>query len=143
MRRENAMLETVESTTLLCLFNNDDSASATVHDLLALGLDESSVAVVGNAHTELTGKTPSDTLANTLVLDGSLSRIMDGLDEGGTIVAVQTTDSLSGQVDAIFRRHSAVPVDEKTIDTDHFRQDPRLMYEEPNRLDMIESEENA
>jgi len=137
------MLETVESTTLLCLFNNDDSASATVHDLLALGLDESSVAVVGNAHTELTGKTPSDTLANTLVLDGSLSRIMDGLDEGGTIVAVQTTDSLSGQVDAIFRRHSAVPVDEKTIDTDHFRQDPRLMYEEPNRLDMIESEENA
>lgn len=125
------MLETVESTTLLCLFFNDASASAAVHDLLALGLDESDVAVVGDAHTELSGKVPTETLAHTLVPDAALSHIMDGLDDGGTIVAVHTTDSLTGPVDDIFRRYSAdildgnPALDEKIVNPNQFRHDSR------------------
>jgi hypothetical protein len=127
------MLEIIPGTTLICLFTNDASAAAAVHDLLALRLNESDIAVVGDARTELTGKVLTDTLSNTFIPDESLAHLTEGLADGGTIVVVRATGSLAEEVDAIFRRHSAT-------ETHHFSHDPGNTFEEPNRLDMIESQ---
>ncbi|SFS04867.1 hypothetical protein SAMN05421771_0991 [Granulicella pectinivorans] len=143
------MIQTVEQTTLLCLFRDDASASGTVHDLLELGVDESSIAVVGDARTALTGKISTETLAGIRVPDADLPHIMDGIVNGGTVVAVETTEPMTEQVDEIFRRHHpAISIEETTEVPEPapsgFHPEPHVeILEEKNRLDMIESEENA
>jgi hypothetical protein len=132
----------IEPTTLLCLFSDDASASHTVHDLLELGVDESRIAVVGDAHTTLTGRISTETLAGIRIPDADLPHIMDGIVNGGTVVAVETTEPMTGQIDEIFRRnHPAIYLEETPSG---FHPDPHAeVLAEPNRLDMIESEENS
>jgi hypothetical protein len=137
------MIQTVESTTLLCLFQDDASAYETVHELLELGVDESSIAVVGDAHTELSGRISTETLEGIRVPDADMPHIMDGIVNGGTVVAVETTEPMTGPIDEIFRRnHPAIYIEETT--PTGFHPDPHAeVLAESNRLDMVESEETA
>jgi hypothetical protein len=141
------MPEVLERTTLLCLFRDDRSAAAAVHDLLGLGLTEAEIAVVGDARTELTGEIPTATLASIRIPSADLPRIMDGLHDGGTLVAVQAAASFAEPVERAFAKHSATLVDETVVQTPleigHFTHSSsaELHLAEPNRLDMIESEE--
>jgi hypothetical protein len=141
------MPEVLERTTLLSLFRDDRSAAAAVHDLLALGLTEAEIAVVGDAHTELTGEVPTATLASIRIPSADLPRIMDGLHDGGTLVAVQAAPSFAAPVDRVFATHSATLVGEPIVETPleigHFTHPAtgELHLAETNRLDMIESEE--
>lgn len=139
------MPEALERTTLLCLFRDDQAAAAAVHDLLALGLTEAEIAVVGDAHTELAGEVTTATLASIRIPEADLPGLMDGLHEGGTIVAVQASLSFTEAVEQIFAAHRAALADGKTLEIGHFTNpaSAELHLAEPNRLDMIESEETA
>jgi len=135
---------TFAPTTSICLFHNLDHAQAAVADLRGLGLSEHEIAVVGDGRTELTGETSAETLQSMRVPDNDLAMLMDGLRDGGTIVAVRADEQMSEQIEAVFARHRADVVNETVIHTNapvtgRFvrPQDPAVTLE-PNRLDDAE-----
>ena len=138
---------------MICMFHSGESAQAAVVDLLALGLSESEIAVVGDARTELTGSTPTSTLQAMRVPEGDISMLIDGLRDGGTVVAVMAPEVLADRIEDIFQDHSAAKVTERVIETNaaypeetnHFVNPERLHLDTTahNRLDSFESESES
>jgi hypothetical protein len=130
--------------TSICLFHHLDRAQAAVSDLRELGLSEHEIAVVGDGRTELTGETAAETLQSMRVPDQDMAMLMDGLRDGGTIVAVRADEKLSEQIEAVFARHRAQVVDETVIHTNEpaagqfARPEDTAVTLEPNRLDDAE-----
>ena len=140
------MAEDFPPTTMICMFHTSDLAQASVRDLLELGLSETEIAVVGDARTEITGSTPTSTLQAMRVPEGDMSMLMDGLRDGGTIVAVMAPELLTSRIEDIFKKHSADKVDEKVIETnttDHFSNESSFNTVETNRLDSENAEDTT
>ena len=105
------MSQQKDSTTLVCLFHDQDRAQATISDLRKAGIDESSITIIGGPNT------PSDTLekselASLGMPDKDYDHLRHGLRDGGYVVAVVAGTKQSDVVEDIFERHSAHKIDE-------------------------------
>jgi hypothetical protein len=136
---------TFPATTAICLFHTPSRAQRAVQQLLDLGIPHTDIAVVGDAPSELLG-TPTATLQSMRIPDEDIEVLMEGLEDGGAIVAVRSSAEFSERIDRIFKQQSAEMVDKKEFETnaepaalptDHFV-NPRSVHfdtSEPNRLD--------
>ncbi|RXH57673.1 hypothetical protein [Granulicella sibirica] len=128
------MAEDFTTTTMICMFHSAESAQAAVVDLLALGLSESEIAVVGDARTELTGSTPTSTLQAMRVPEGDISMLIDGLRDGGTVVAVMAPEVLADRIEDIFQDQSAAKVTERVIETNAAYPEVTGQFVNPEKL---------
>ncbi len=139
---------TFPATTAICLFHTPSRAERAVQDLLSLGIPQMDIAIVGDVPSELAGSSTA-TLQSMRVPEDDIALLLDGLKDGGAIVAVRSSAEFSDRIDRIFKRQSAEVVDEThfetnadpvspaSIPTDHFANPAALRYDtsEPNRLD--------
>lgn len=100
-----------DSTTLVCLFHNQDHAQAAISDLHQAGIAQSSISVVGgpNAPADALDKSK---LASLGMPDKDYNHLRDGVRDGGVVVAVADVTDESDAVEDIFEKHSAHQIDE-------------------------------
>lgn len=110
------MSATNDTTTLVCLFHHQNQAEAVLKDLLGAGVPEASISVVGDNDAQTTGRSTLQTLG---VPERDLKHLMDGVTDGGTIVAVSAISDHVDTVEKIFGKHQASKIDEtETRDND-------------------------
>lgn len=100
-----------DSTTLVCLFHNQDHAQAAVTDLRRAGIAQSSISVIGGPNTPADALDKSK-LASLGMPDKDYNHLRDGLRDGGIVVAVADATGESDAVEGIFEKHSAHQIDE-------------------------------
>ena len=109
------MQNTVEQTTMICLFHETGQAEAAVRDLVAAGVPQNTIGVMDK----------SANAANPAALDkwGVPERdkhtIIDGISRGGTVIALSAQGPLADKVQAIFERHQAGKIDETASAPSH------------------------
>ena len=111
------MASNTEHTTLVCLFHHTDRAERTVQELLEIGIPQSSITLLGHARETADIDTRTATLESINVPEGDRQRLMQGLRDGGSIVAVAAPPGSSDEIEEIFRRYSADKIDEKVMTT--------------------------
>ncbi len=112
------MSTTNEKTTLVCLFHTAQYAEAAVQDLLEAGIDRSEIFVIGGPKhlgTASEGSEIGHDLGRFHLPKSDVDMLTDGLDNGGTLVAVEPSENAAGIVESIFQKHQATQVDEKTV----------------------------
>ena len=101
------------TTTLVCLFHQDGHARAALDDLQRAGVDPSSI-------TTLSGKTEGNSVLSTLETMGvpqrDLKHLQDGVEGGGTLIAVSAISDHVTVVERIFGNHQATKIDEAVRD---------------------------
>lgn len=98
-----------ESTTLVCLFHHEDQAKAALEDLYQAGLPQSAVSVIGSGAYQASGGATLQTLG---VPARDLDHLQEGIQQGGSIIAVSTTSQYVEAVERIFGEHHATKIDE-------------------------------
>ncbi len=97
------------TTTLLCLFHHDAAAESALSDLGKLGVEKSAIQI-------LVRKTPNQEVSARLrdlgVPQRDMSHLIQGLEDGGTIVVVSTPANHVVGVERIFGEHKADKIDE-------------------------------
>lgn len=109
------MASTPEHDTLICLFHHTDRAERTVQELLELGIPESAITLIGRARRTADIDTGSASLDTISIPDADRKRFQDGLNAGGSVVAVSADSSMAGKIEGIFKEHSADKIDEKLL----------------------------
>ena len=105
------MSQQKDSTTLVCLFHDEERAQATINDLRKAGIAQSSIKVIGGPNA------PSDALEKSELAalgmpDKDYDHLKQGLRDGGFVVAVSAGSKQSDVVEDIFEKHSAHKIDE-------------------------------
>ncbi len=103
------MTSSNDSTTLICLFHHDGQARAALEDLYATGIPRSAVSVIGGESSRGAATSGLQTLG---IPERDLKHLRDGIEEGGTVVAVSATSAYVEAVEEIFERHQATKIDE-------------------------------
>ena len=102
------MKSTTEQTTMICLFHEPSQADAAVRELVAAGVQSNSIGIMSR----------KDSAANPAAMDkwgvpqSDRQMLADGINEGGTVIALTAPEELAGRVQDIFERHEADKVDE-------------------------------
>lgn len=111
------MASTPEHDTLICLFHHTDRAERTVQELLEIGIPENAITLIGRARMTADIDSGNASLDTINVPDADRKRLRDGLQAGGSIVAVSADSSMAGQIEEIFKEYSADKIDEKVLST--------------------------
>ncbi len=111
------MANTPEHNILICLFHHTDRAERTVQELLEIGIPESAITLLGRARKTSDIETGTASLDMINVPDADRQRLSDGLNAGGSIVAVSADGSMAGKIEAIFKEYSADKIDEQVMST--------------------------
>lgn len=98
-------------TTLVCLFHHQDQAQTAIKDLLSAGVPQSSISLIGNAGSQRT-ELGNSSLTELEVPERDQKHLMEGVRNGGVIVAVAATSDHLVEVESVFRKHSAKKIDE-------------------------------
>ncbi|AXC16017.1 hypothetical protein ACPOL_6807 (plasmid) [Acidisarcina polymorpha] len=111
------MAEFSEQTILVCLFHDNENARAAVRDLIEAGVPQSAISVMGGATARNEGSAATNQIffAELKVPESDVRMLTTGLNHGGTVVGVKAGESLSGKIEAVFRKHAASQVDEKVV----------------------------
>ena len=102
------MKSTSEQTTMICLFHEPSQADAAVRDLVAAGVPRNSIGVMSK----------TGTAANPAAMDkwgvpqSDRQMLADGINDGGTVIALTAPEELADKVQDIFERHEADKVNE-------------------------------
>jgi uncharacterized protein (TIGR02271 family) len=107
-------------TTLVCLFHHQDQAQAALHDLTGAGIPQSSISLI-NASGSTPGQYAGSSLEELGVPDRDRRHLMDGVRDGGVIVAIAAISDHVSKVEEIFGRHKATKIDEAVT---HERETP-------------------
>ena len=104
-----------DTTTLVCLFHHEDVAQAALKDLMDAGIPADSVSMIDNdgPREENSGAT----LEQLGVPARDQQHLLDGVGDGGVIVAVSAMTAHQDTVEGIFKKHSATKIDEMDRDT--------------------------
>ena len=97
-----------QETTMICLFHEKSQADAAVRDLTAAGIPKQSIGLMGKSES---AANPS-AMEKWGVPERDQRLLVDGINQGGTVVAVTAQDGLADKVQDIFERHHAGQVDE-------------------------------
>ncbi len=100
-----------DRTTLVCLFNDQDRAQATLSDLAQSSIPESAITVVGGSEAS-TDAFEKSALSSMEMPDKDYDHLRDGLHRGGIVVAVAASAEQADEVERIFKKHSANQIDE-------------------------------
>ena len=100
-----------DTTTLVCLFHNEEHAHAAVADLRHAGLSESDITIIGGAGAPVDALDKSE-LSSLGMPDRDYDHLKNGIREGGTVVAVSSATEHAGTVESIFSKHSAEKIDD-------------------------------
>ena len=103
------MTSSNDSTTLVCLFHHDGQARAALEDLYGAGIPKSLISVIGSGSSQDSGSATLETLG---IPERDVKHLRDGIEDGGTIVAVSATSKYVDAVEDIFGRHQATKIDE-------------------------------
>lgn len=111
------MASNTEHTTLVCLFHHTDRAERTVQELLEIGIPQSAITLIGKVRTTADIDAGNATLDTLLIPEADRPRLMQGLRNDGSIVAVSAAPGTSSKIEDVFERYSADKIDEKVMTT--------------------------
>lgn len=111
------MASNTEHTTLVCLFHHTDRAERTVQELLEIGIPQSAITLIGKVRTTADIDAHTATLDTLMIPEADRPRLMQGLRNDGSIVAVSAAPGTSAQIEGVFERYSADKIDEKVVTT--------------------------
>ena len=98
-------------TTLVCLFHHQDQARAAIHDLSGAGIPQTSISLI-----DASGSTPDQYAGSSLeelgVPERDRRHLLEGVKDGGVIVAIAAIADHVSKVEAIFGHHKATKIDE-------------------------------
>ena len=109
------MSQSTDRTTLVGLFHTQEQTTKALNDLQSAGIPQSSIELLGSTSQS---SVPEQSLAHlkTLNLPASdLQMLSEGLKSGGTLIIVRAEHAHAGQAEAIFERHHANQVDERSV----------------------------
>lgn len=100
-------------TTLICLFHHRDEADSARKDILRVNVPEQSVTLIASdgSHPDALA-----TLSDLGLPSRDLHHLLNGLEHGGVVLAVDSVSHLVEKVEAIFRAHEADPVNKEVLD---------------------------
>ncbi len=107
---------TKDLSTLICLFHHQDQAQAALEDVLKLGIPEANVTMIGGPGSQISAS--KSTLTELNVPEKDVQHLLDGIGDGGAVLAVSAISEHAEQVEAIFEKHKAGKIDEATIADD-------------------------
>lgn len=99
-------------TTLICLFHQPSEADSAMEDILRANVPEQSVTLIGRdaSHPDALAK-----LSELGLPSRDLHHLLNGMEHGGVVVAVDSVSHLVEKVEAIFRAHAADPISEARL----------------------------
>ena len=103
-------------STLICLFHHQDQAQAALEDVLKLGIPEANVTLIGSKGSTIAASKSTLTELNVPAKD--VQHLLDGIADGGAVLAVSAISDHADQVEAIFANHKAGKIDEATVADD-------------------------
>lgn len=106
------MTSTNDRTTLVCLFHHDDQARAALNELYEAGIPQSSISVIGGQALQGAGRSGTSELDTLDIPARDMEHLRDGIQSGGSIVAVSAISDEVGTVERVFGRHDATKIDE-------------------------------
>ena len=106
---------TEDLTTLVCLFHHQDQAHAAVHDITAAGIPQSAITLIRSHSSSVDAATASLTELGIPARDRN--HLLDGIKDGGIVVAVAAISGQVSKVEAVFGRHHATKIDEAVAQT--------------------------
>ncbi len=115
------MTLTNSGTTLVCLFHHNDQARAALEDLQRAGVPDSSISMIGQTDAQSSG---SSALEDLGIPARDLNHLRDGIEDGGTIIAVSAIAEHIDTVERIFGKHRATKIDEAATPEDDLRGAP-------------------
>ncbi len=107
------MSPTSNTTTLVCLFHHDDQARAALNDLEQAGIPRSALTTITKSGNQ---NATFSSLESTGIPDRDLKHLQEGVNDGGTVIAVSAIANHVGTVERIFSNHSATKIDETVAD---------------------------
>ncbi|WP_263385765.1 YsnF/AvaK domain-containing protein [Granulicella arctica] len=100
-------------TTLLCLFHHSNQADAALTDLLKAGVPQGSISRIDNHGSE---EIAASSLKELGIPARDEQHLLEGLRNGGIIVAVKAVTSHVSAVEHVFGDHKAGKIDEAVVD---------------------------
>lgn len=114
------MSTTNEKVVLVCLFHDNAPAQAAVQDLVQAGIPRAEIFELGGPDrvgTAAEGSEIGADIGRFNLPQRDIDILTEGVDAGGTLVAVETSEDQSNVVQSIFERHQATQVDEKSMNS--------------------------
>ena len=103
-----------ENTTLICLFHSSNHAETTIKQLHQAGIAPSAIVTLGGDRTE-DSQAHLAALKQMGVPERDLQHLHKGLDDGGSILAVQAVSEHVDTVQRIFAENKAEKIDEVAL----------------------------
>ncbi len=107
---------TQDLSTLICLFHHQDQAQAALEDILKAGIPEANVTLIGTPGSTIAAS--RSTLVELNVPEKDVQHLLDGINDGGAVLAVSAISDHARKVEAIFEQHKAGKIDEATVADD-------------------------
>ena len=107
---------TKDLSTLICLFHHQDQAQAALEDILKMGIPEANVTLIGGHGSQIAASKSTLTELNVPAKD--VQHLLDGINDGGAVLAVSAISEHADRVEAIFENHKAGKIDEATVADD-------------------------
>lgn len=107
---------TQDLSTLICLFHHQDQAQAALEDILKIGIPEANVTLIGGKGSQISAS--KSTLTELNVPQNDVQHLLDGIQDGGAVLAVSAISDHADKVEAIFADHKAGKIDEATVADD-------------------------
>ncbi|RXH58202.1 YsnF/AvaK domain-containing protein [Granulicella sibirica] len=106
------MATTDELTHLVCLFHHHDQAAAATEDLYKQGIPPTSIAVICNEGPEHAAGSALDEFG---VPARDRQHLLEGIRNGGVVVAVSAVEGHVSAVEKIFGSHKATKIDDAVM----------------------------
>jgi uncharacterized protein (TIGR02271 family) len=106
------MAMTDELTHLVCLFHHQDQAAAATEDLYKQGIPPTSIAVIGDEGPEHAAGSALDEFG---IPARDRQHLLEGIRNGGVVVAVSTIQGHVSAVEKIFGSHKATKIDDAVV----------------------------
>ena len=107
-----------ETTTLVSLFHTEEHAGQALSDLQAAGIPQQSIQTVGGSNAASGQQQTFATLQALNLPAKDLQILSDGLKNGAKVIIVRAEEGYADKAEAIFKRHDAGKIDERTLGTD-------------------------
>ena len=107
---------TQDLTTLICLFHHADQAHAALQEILRSGVPEANVTLIGEEGSTIAASRSSLEELNVPARD--VARLLEGLQDGGTVLSVSALSDHADNVESIFASHKASKFDEAVVEDD-------------------------
>lgn len=102
-------------TTLICLYHSKDHAQIAMEKVLAAGVPEGNVTIVGLDGSNIAAS--RSTLAELNVPEKDIQHLLDGISDGGAVVSVNALSDQVEVVEDIFHKYAS-KIDEVEIGDD-------------------------